>query len=175
MSGNMINETDNDGRDLRETVAISPGMWYKRDRECARCPPGTCSLQEVITMKKIIATTNAPAAIGPYSQAIDCGTFVVTSGQVPFDPATGEFVPGGITEQTRQVLTNIKAILTEAGLTMDNVVKTTVFLQNMGDFAAMNAVYAEFFTEGQYPARSAVEVGALPKGALVEIETICVK
>ena len=114
-------------------------------------------------MKKIISTTNAPAAIGPYSQAIDCGTFVVTSGQVPFDPATGEFVP------------NIKAILTEAGLTMDNVVKTTVFLQNMGDFAAMNAVYAEFFTEGQYPARSAVEVGALPKGALVEIETICVK
>ena len=126
-------------------------------------------------MKKIISTTNAPAAIGPYSQAIDCGTFVVTSGQVPFDPATGEFVPGDITEQTRQVLTNIKAILTEAGLTMDNVVKTTVFLQNMGDFAAMNAVYAEFFTEGQYPARSAVEVGALPKGALVEIETICVK
>lgn len=131
-------------------------------------------------MKKIISTTNAPAAIGPYSQAIDCGNFLVTSGQVtsgqvPFDPATGEFVPGGITEQTRQVLTNIKAILTEAGLTMDNVVKTTVFLQNMGDFAAMNAVYAEFFTEGQYPARSAVEVGALPKGALVEIETICVK
>ena len=92
-----------------------------------------------------------------------------------FDPATGEFVPGGITEQTRQVLTNIKAILTEAGLTMDNVVKTTVFLQNMSDFAAMNAVYAEFFTEGQYPARSAVEVGALPRGALVEIETIFVK
>ena len=115
-------------------------------------------------MKKIISTTNAPAAIGPYSQAIDCGNFLVTSGQIPFDPATGEFVPGGITEQTRQVLTNIKAILTEAGLTMDNVVKTTVFLQNMGDFAAMNAVYAEFFTEGQYPARSAVEVGALPKG-----------
>ena len=126
-------------------------------------------------MKKIISTTNAPAAIGPYSQAIDCGNFLVTSGQIPFDPATGEFVPGGITEPTRQVLTNIKAILTEAGLTMDNVVKTTVFLQNMGDFAAMNAVYAEFFTEGQYPARSAVEVGALPKGALVEIETIFVK
>ena len=87
-------------------------------------------------MKKIIATGNAPAAIGPYSQAIDCGSFLVTSGQVPFDPATGEFVPGGITEQTRQVLTNIKAILEAAGLTMDNVVKTTVFLQNMGDFAA---------------------------------------
>ncbi len=82
---------------------------------------------------------------------------------MPFDPKTGEFVPGGIQEQTRQVLTNVKAILEAAGLTMDNVVKTTVFLQNMGDFAAMNAVYAEFFTEGQYPARSAVEVGALPR------------
>ena len=126
-------------------------------------------------MKKIIATTNAPAAIGPYSQAIDCGSFLVTSGQVPFDPKTGEFVPGGIQEQTRQVLTNVKAILEAAGLTMDNVVKTTGVLQNMSDFAAMNAVYAEFFTEGQYPARSAVEVGALPRGALVEIETICVK
>ena len=126
-------------------------------------------------MKKIIATTNAPAAIGPYSQAIDCGTFLVTSGQIPIDPATGEMVKGDVTAQTRQYLLNVKAILTEAGLTMDNVVKTTVFLQNMGDFAAMNAVYAEFFTEGNYPARSAVEVGALPKGALVEIEALCSK
>ena len=126
-------------------------------------------------MKKIIATGNAPAAIGPYSQAIDCGTFLITSGQVPIDPATGELVPGGVTEQARQSLRNIKAILAQAGLTMDHVVKTTVFLKNMSDFAAMNAVYAEFFTEGQYPARSAVEVAALPKGALVEIETICVK
>ena len=126
-------------------------------------------------MKNVISTTNAPAAIGPYSQAIDCGTFHVTSGQVPFDPATGVIVEGGIEEQTRQSLNNVKAILEAAGLTMDNVVKTTVFLQNMGDFAAMNAVYAEFFTEGQYPARSAVEVAALPKGALVEIATICVK
>ena len=126
-------------------------------------------------MKNVISTTNAPAAIGPYSQAIDCGAFLVTSGQVPFDPATGVIVEGGIEEQTRQSLNNVKAILEAARLTMDNVVKTTVFLQNMGDFAAMNAVYAEFFTEGQYPARSAVEVAALPKGALVEIETICVK
>ena len=126
-------------------------------------------------MKKIIATKNAPAAIGPYSQAIDCGTFLVTSGQIPIDPATGEMVKGDVTAQTRQSLLNVKAILTEAGLTMDNVVKTTVFLQNMGDFAAMNAVYAEFFTEGNYPARSAVEVGALPKGALVEIEALCSK
>ena len=126
-------------------------------------------------MKTVIATTAAPAAIGPYSQAIDCGSFVFTSGQVPFDPATGVLVEGDITVQTHQVFKNIKAVLSAAGLTMDNVVKTTVFLQNMGDFAAMNAVYAEYFTEGQYPARSAVEVAALPKGALVEIETICVK
>ena len=125
--------------------------------------------------KNIIATTNAPAAIGPYSQAIDCGSFIVTSGQVPIDPATGNLVEGDITVQTRQSLTNVKAIVEAAGLTMDHVAKTTVFLQNMGDFAAMNAVYAEFFTEGNYPARSAVEVGALPKGALVEIETICIK
>ena len=125
--------------------------------------------------KNIIATANAPAAIGPYSQAIDCGSFIVTSGQIPIDPATGNLVEGDITVQTRQSLTNVKAILEAAGLTMDNVVKTTVFLQHMSDFAAMNAVYAEFFTEGQYPARSAVEVGALPRGALVEIETICVK
>ena len=126
-------------------------------------------------MKKIIATTHAPAAIGPYSQAVDCGTFLVTSGQIALDPATGEMVKGGVAEQARQALLNLKAILTEAGLIMDNVVKTTVFLQNMGDFAAMNAVYAEFFSEGSYPARSAVEVGALPKGALVEIEAICSK
>ena len=126
-------------------------------------------------MKKIIATTNAPAAIGPYSQAIDCGTFLVTSGQIALDPTTGEMVKGDVAAQTRQALLNLKAILTEAGLAMDNVVKTTVFLQNMGDFAAMNAVYAEFFTEGNFPARSAVQVGALPKGALVEIEAICAK
>ncbi len=125
-------------------------------------------------MKHIIATEKAPAAIGPYSQAIDCGALLITSGQIPVDPATGA-MPEGITAQTRQSLTNVKAILEKAGLTMDNVIKTTVFLQNMGDFAAMNAVYAEFFTEGSYPARSAVEVAALPKGALVEIEAICAK
>ena len=125
-------------------------------------------------MKKIIATTNAPAALGPYSQAVDGGSVLITSGQLGMDPATGE-LPQGIEAQTRRSLENVKAILTQAGLTMDNVIKTTVFLQHMSDFAAMNAVYAEFFTEGQYPARSAVEVGALPRGALVEIETICVK
>ena len=125
--------------------------------------------------KNVIATANAPAAIGPYSQAIDCGSFLVTSGQIPIDPATGKLVDGDITVQTRQSLANVKAIVEAAGLTMDHVAKTTVFLAHMSDFAAMNAVYAEFFTEGNYPARSAVEVGALPKDALVEIETICIK
>ena len=125
-------------------------------------------------MKKIIATTNAPAAIGPYSQAIDCGSFLVTSGQVPFDPKTGEFVPGGIQEQTRQVLTNVKAILEAAGLTMDNVVKTTVFLADINDFAAVNAIYAEYFRD-EPPARSCVQAGALPKDGLFEIEAVAVK
>ena len=124
-------------------------------------------------MKKIISTAKAPAAIGPYSQAIDCGAFVVTSGQVPFDPATGEFVPGGITEQTRQVLTNIKAILEAAGLTMDNVVKTTCFLADIADFTAFNEVYAKYFTSK--PARSCVAVKDLPKGVLCEIEAIAAK
>ena len=122
-------------------------------------------------MKKVISTTKAPAAIGPYSQAIRVGNLVYTSGQIPIDPATGVFVEGGIKEQTRQSLLNLKAILEEAGLTMSDVVKTTVFMADMNDFAAMNAVYAEFFAE-PYPARSAVAVKTLPKGALVEIEAV---
>ena len=122
-------------------------------------------------MKKAISTTKAPAAIGPYSQAIKVGNLVYTSGQIPIDPATGVFVEGGIKEQARQSLANIKAILTEADLSMSNVVKTTVFLADMNDFADMNAVYAEFFAE-PYPARSAVAVKTLPKGALVEIEVV---
>jgi 2-iminobutanoate/2-iminopropanoate deaminase len=120
---------------------------------------------------KVISTKKAPAAIGPYSQAIRIGNLVYTSGQIPIDPATGVFVEGGIKEQTRQSLTNVKAILEEAGLSMSNVVKTTVFIADMGDFADMNSVYAEFFTE-PYPARSAVAVKTLPKGSLVEIEVI---
>ena len=122
-------------------------------------------------MKKVISTTKAPAAIGPYSQAIRVGNLVYTSGQIPIDPATGESAEGGIKEQTRQSLLNLKAILEEAGLTMNDVVKTTVFMADMNDFAAMNAVYAEFFAE-PYPARSAVAVKTLPKGALVEIEAV---
>ena len=120
---------------------------------------------------KAISTQKAPAAIGPYSQAIQVGNLVYTSGQIPIDPATGNFVEGGIKEQTRQSLTNVRAILEEAGLTMANVVKTTVFMADMNDFADMNAVYAEFFAE-PYPARSAVAVKTLPKGALVEIEVV---
>lgn len=118
-----------------------------------------------------ISTKNAPAAIGPYSQAIKVGNLIYTSGQIPIDPATGTLVAGGIKEQTRQSLLNVQAILKEAGISMSSVVKTTVFMADMSDFADMNAVYAEFFTES-YPARSAVALKALPKGALVEIEVV---
>ena len=122
-------------------------------------------------MKQVIHTDKAPAAIGPYSQAIQIGQLLFTSGQVPIDPETGAIVEGGIQEQARQSLNNIKAILNAAGTNMGAVVKTTVFLQDMNDFAAMNEVYAQFFQE-PYPARSAVQVGRLPKDALVEIEAI---
>lgn len=121
--------------------------------------------------KTVISTTKAPSAIGPYSQAIQVGNLLYTSGQIPIDPATGAFAEGGIKEQTRQSLLNVKAILEEAGLTMANVIKTTVFMADMNDFAAMNAIYSEFFSE-PYPARSAVAVKTLPKGALVEIEVV---
>ena len=119
-----------------------------------------------------INTPHAPAAIGPYSQAINSGAgLVFVSGQLPIDPATGAFPEGGIQAQTRQSLTNAEAILKAAGLSLSNVVKTTVFLADMGDFAEMNGVYAQFFSE-PYPARSAVAVKTLPKGALVEVECI---
>ena len=121
-------------------------------------------------MKKVLATEKAPAAIGPYSQAVRGGDYVYVSGQLPIDPATGAFAGEDIASQ-KQSLTNIKAILESEGLTMANVVKTTVLLQNIGDFGAMNEVYATFF-EGACPARAAFEVAALPKAALVEIEAI---
>ena len=127
-----------------------------------------------MTMKKQINTAAAPAAIGPYSQAIEANGIVFVSGQLPIDPATGAFAEGGIKELTRQSLTNMKAILAEAGLTMANVVKTTVFLADMADFVEMNEVYASFF-EGVCPARSAVAVKTLPKEARVEIECIAVR
>ena len=126
-------------------------------------------------MKSIIATDKAPGAIGPYSQAVETTPFIFTSGQLPVDPATGAFAGATIEEQTRQSLTNVKAILEKAGSSMDKVLKTTVFLSDMNNFAAMNKVYAEFFTEGSYPARSAVEVARLPKDALVEIEAVAIK
>ena len=125
-------------------------------------------------MKKVIATTNAPAAIGPYSQAIQVGNMLFASGQLGIDPATGNFVEGAVKEQTAQAFKNVKAILTEAGLDISDVVKTTVFLADMGDFGAMNEVYASQF-EGAFPARSAVAVKTLPKNGLVEIEVIAVK
>ena len=123
---------------------------------------------------KHIHTDNSPKALGPYSQAIEAGGMVFASGQVPIDPATDQFVEGGIKEQTRQSLTNARNILREAGTDLTHVVKTTVFLSDMDNFAAMNEVYAEFFQQ-PYPARSAVAVKTLPKGALVEIECIAVK
>lgn len=126
-------------------------------------------------MKNRINTSHAPAAIGPYSQAIDSGAgLVFVSGQLPIDPATGAFPEGGVKEQTRQSLLNAEAILKAAGLSLADVVKTTVFLADMGDFAEMNAVYAEFFAE-PFPARSAVAVKTLPKNALVEVECIAAR
>jgi 2-iminobutanoate/2-iminopropanoate deaminase len=124
--------------------------------------------------KTAISTHEAPAAIGPYSQAIRVGDTLYTSGQIPIDPKTGAFVPGGIHEQTTQVLENLKAILAQAGLDMIHVVKTTVFLKDMKDFAAMNEIYARYLAPSGVvpPARSTVQVAALPKDALVEIEMI---
>lgn len=120
---------------------------------------------------KSISTKNAPAAIGPYSQAIRTGNLVFVSGQLPIDPSTGHFAEGGIKELTRQCLTNISNILKEAGTDMAHVIKTTVFLTDMNDFAAMNEVYATFFKD-PFPARSAVAIKTLPKNAIVEIECI---
>lgn len=125
-------------------------------------------------MKQVIKTDNAPAAIGPYSQAIEVNGFLYISGQIPIDPATGEMVSGGIKEQTAQSFKNIKAILKEAGLSTDSIIKTTVLLADISDFGDMNEVYSENFS-GTYPARSAFAVKDLPKGALVEIEVIAAK
>ncbi len=125
-------------------------------------------------MKKVIATKNAPAAIGPYSQAVQVGNMLFASGQLGINPATGLFVEGSVKEQTAQAFKNVHAILAEAGYSINDVVKTTVFLADMGDFAAMNEVYASQF-EGAFPARSAVAVKTLPKNGLVEVEVVAVK
>jgi 2-iminobutanoate/2-iminopropanoate deaminase len=124
-------------------------------------------------MKKIISTSEAPAAIGPYSQAIRSGNFLFCSGQIPLDPGAGQIVSGDIATQTRRVLDNIAAVLKSEGLTFENIVKTTIFLTDLGDFQTVNEVYGSYFKE-QPPARSTVQVSALPKGAKVEIEAIAV-
>lgn len=124
-------------------------------------------------MKKVISTTNAPAAIGPYSQAIEVNGMIYTSGQIPVDPATGE-VPEGIEAQAEQVMKNVKNLLEAAGTCMENVVKTTVFIKNMDDFGTINAIYANYFA-GECPARSCVEVARLPKDVLMEMEAVAVK
>jgi len=124
-------------------------------------------------MNKKIESKDAPAAIGPYSQAIQAGNTIYISGQLPINPSTGEFAGNDIISQTKQSLENVKSILEQAGASMTNVVKTTVLLKNISDFAAMNEVYASYFT-GDYPARAAYQVGELPKNALVEIEAIAV-
>ena len=124
-------------------------------------------------MKEIIATEDAPRAIGPYSQAVRAGNFVFASGQIPIDPATGEFVPGGVAEQTEQVLKNLTALFAAAGVGLDQIVKTTVFLADMNDFTAMNEVYGRFFSEAP-PARATVQAARLPRDAKVEIEAIAV-
>lgn len=125
-------------------------------------------------MKNIISTDKAPQAIGPYSQAIEVNGMVFTSGVIPIVPATGELVTGGIEEQAVQAIGNLKALLEESGVTMENVVKTTVFIKNMDDFGKVNEVYAKYFTS-QFPARSCVEVARLPKDVLIEIEAIGIK
>lgn len=125
-------------------------------------------------MKKIISTNAAPAAVGPYSQAVKAGQFVFTSGQLPMDPVSGEFVPGGVEQQAEQVLKNLRAVLEGAGYSLNDVIKVNVFATSMGDFAAVNGVYSKFF-EKEPPARSFVEVSALPRGALVEIEAVAWK
>jgi 2-iminobutanoate/2-iminopropanoate deaminase len=124
-------------------------------------------------VKQIISTSDAPKAIGPYSQGVRVGNFVFVSGQIPIDPSTGEFVSGGIAEQTERVLLNISAVLSASGASLENVVKTTVFLADMNDFAAMNEVYAKFFSENP-PARATVQAARLPRDAKVEIEVIAV-
>ena len=122
-------------------------------------------------MKKIISTSEAPAAIGPYSQAVRSGRFLFCSGQIPLDPKSGQIVPGDIAAQTRRVLDNIAAVLRAEGLTFDNAVKTTIFLTDLGDFQTVNEIYGSYFKQDP-PARSTVQVSALPKGAKVEIEVI---
>jgi len=149
----------------RELVAL----WQSLDIDF---PADLAALKEKLTMnKEIISTANAPKAIGPYEQAIKVGEFVYASGQIPLDPKTGNLVEGGITIQTRRVMENLKGVVEAAGSSLERVVKATVFLKNIGDFAAMNEVYGEYLGQAK-PARSTVAVADLPRGALVEIDLI---
>ena len=157
----------------RQTPSIIRIIFYSKGRTIS-APSITIKNKKTTKDMKQIHTDNAPAAIGPYSQAIEANGFIFASGQLPIDPQTGAFAEGGIKGQTRQSLLNAQSILRAAGAELSNVVKTTVFLDSMDDFAAMNEVYAEFFSQ-PYPARSAVSVKKLPKGALVEIEVIAAK
>ncbi|BAG83873.1 MAG: RidA family protein [Candidatus Azobacteroides pseudotrichonymphae] len=125
-------------------------------------------------MKKVISTKNAPEVIGPYSQAVKAGDFVFFSGQLGINPATGEFISNSITEQTEQIFKNITAILDEIGLTLKNIVKTTVFLSDISNFAVMNEIYSKYFIPHPYPARSVIAVKTLPKNALIEIEVVAI-
>ncbi len=128
----------------------------------------------MVGKKEIVSTEKAPKAIGPYSAAVKAGNFVFTAGQLGIDPDSGEFVPGGIEAQTKKALENLSAVLDAAGTSLANVVKTTVFLDNMDDFSDMNGIYGQFFTE-DFPARSAVQAAKLPKGGLVEIEAVALQ
>ena len=152
-------------------LAIKPQMAYFRS---AKSLIFSKNVNLYFSMKKVIHTTNAPAAVGPYSQAIEVNGMLFVSGQIPIDPATGKFVEGGITEQTEQVMKNIGAILSAAGYSYADVVKSTCLLTDMSDFAAMNAVYGKYYSTEQ-PARAAFAVKGLPLGALIEIETIAAK
>jgi 2-iminobutanoate/2-iminopropanoate deaminase len=149
----------------------------EKDQESRRMTESVQNKVGVSEAKQAISTTAAPAAIGPYSQAVKVGNLLYTSGQIPLDPATGQMVAGGIAEQTTRVLENLKAVLAEAGLDFPNVVKTTVFLQDMNDFAAMNEIYARYMAPAGVvpPARSTVQVARLPKDSLVEIEVIAME
>lgn len=167
---------------LRLSACALPRSWLRRICSgslyliAAPGAPIVCQAfhKERFMQKTVVQTNNAPAAIGPYSQCIDTGNMIFVSGQIPVNPATGQ-MPATIEEQARQSLTNLKAIVEAAGSSMDKVVKTTCFLADINDFAAFNAVYAEFFPAQGAPARSAVQVAAIPKAALCEVEAIALK
>ncbi len=152
-------------------MRVTPAPTRPENARLRRCAGAICVYTR--PMKKIVSTTEAPAAVGPYSQAVRVGPMLFTAGQIPLDPKTGQIVSEDVAEQTRRVLDNLTAVLKAEGMDFSNIVKTTVFMTNLGDFTTMNEVYAGYFKETP-PARSTVQVTALPKGAQVEIEVIAV-